>query len=117
MLMNDKIHIGIGEIIDFQIQLIDLDALSASIELKLHDHYVVFGGRDLFSSIPNSGVNLVGHFIERCFQVCSVDKTRDAEGHLVKVAFQGDQILGLSSLMNDDFFYPVIEFSKLSQIS
>jgi hypothetical protein len=109
--MNEKIHTGIGEIIDFQIQLTDQNALSASIELKLHGYYVVFGGPDLFSSIPNNGVNLVGHFTQRCFQVCGVDKTRDLEGHLVKVAFEADQIIGICSLMNDDFFYPVIEFS------
>ena len=115
--MRDKIYIGIGEIIDFQIQLVDVDALSAGIELKLHDHYVVFGGQDLFSSIPNEGIDFVGHFIQRCFQICWVDKTRDLEGHLVKVAFKGDQIIGLSSLMNDDFFYPAVEFPKLSKMS
>ena len=111
--MDSKIYIGIGEIIDFEIHLIEGEALSASVELKVNDTYFVFGGPNLFSSIPNSGVDLVGHFIKRCFQVCSVDKTRDLEGHLVKVAGKDDQIIGLSSLMNDSFFYPAEEFQHL----
>jgi hypothetical protein len=115
--MNSEIYNGIGEIIDFEIHLIEQDALSASIELKFNDNYLVFGGANLFSSIPNSGVDLVGHFIKRCFEVCSVDTTRDMEGHLVKVAMQDDQIVGLSSLMNDDFFYPAEEFQNLRPAS
>ena len=112
--MTQGIYKGIGEIIDFEIHLLEGAALSASMELKINDDYIVFGGPDLFSSIPNSGVDLVGHFIQRCFQVAAVDKTRDLEGHLLKVAMEEDAIIGIASLVSDDFFYPAQEFPHLS---
>ncbi|MCF0043647.1 hypothetical protein [Dyadobacter fanqingshengii] len=114
--MSKDIYTSIGEIIDFEVHLLEGEALSASMEIKVNDEYVIFGGQNLFSSIPNSGVDLVGHFIQRCFQVSAVDKTRDLEGHLLKVAIEGDFIIGIASLVNEDFFYPAQEFPKLSAI-
>jgi hypothetical protein len=103
----------IGEITDFEIYIFDTNMLTASIELKILDDFREFGGKKLFSSVPNHGPDLVGHFIMRCFQTLGVDKTRDLEGELVKVKMEGDEITGISSLRNDDYFYPATEFEQL----
>jgi len=103
----------IGEVTDFEIYIFDNNLMTASLELKILDDFLEFGGKKLFSSVPNQGPNLVGHFIMRCFQTIGVDKTRDMEGELVKVKMDGSEIIGISSLRNDDYFYPVPEFEQL----
>jgi hypothetical protein len=106
---------AIGEIIDFDLHLIDNVALSANLEIKVGDEYKEFGGPNLFASIPNEGNDIVGHFIKRCFEICEVDKGRDLEGHLIKVQLDDDRIVGISSLRSDQFFYPAAEFEGLDQ--
>lgn len=112
--MSDTIT-AIGEIIDFDLHLIEGVALSASLEIKVGEEYIEFGGPNLFASIPNEGHDIVGHFVKRCFQICEVDKGRDLEGHLIKVQLDDDRIVGISSLRSDQFFYPASEFEKLDE--
>ncbi|MBE8971061.1 hypothetical protein IQ277_34140 [Nostocales cyanobacterium LEGE 12452] len=104
---------AIGEIIDFDLHLVEGVALSASLEIKVGDDYIEFGGPNLFASIPNEGVDVLGHFIKRCFRICEVEKGRDLEGHLIKVQVGDDRIIGICSLRSEDFFYPVVEFEQL----
>ena len=106
---------AIGEIIDFDLHLIEGVALSASLEIKVGEEYIEFGGPNLFASIPNEGTDIVGHFIKRCFQICEVDKGRDLEGHLIKVQLDDQRIVGISSLRSDQFFCPTSEFEKLDE--
>ena len=112
--MSDTIT-AIGEIIDFDLHLIEGVALSASLEIKVGEEYIEFGGPNLFASIPNEGTDIVGHFIKRCFQICEVDKGRDLEGHLIKVQLDDQRIVGISSLRSDQFFCPTSEFEKLDE--
>lgn len=112
--MGDTIT-AIGEIIDFDLHLIEGVALSASLEIKVGDEYKEFGGPNLFASIPNEGDDIVGYFIKRCFQICEVDKGRDLEGHLVKVQIHDERIVGISSLRSDQLFYPTSEFEKIGE--
>jgi hypothetical protein len=109
-----EIFNAIGEITDFEIHAVEEMALSVSVELKVHDVYLVFGGPNLFSSIPNFGVDLVGHFIYRCFQVSGANKTRDLGGYLLKVEIRDGEIYGIASLKTGKFFYPTEEFQKLT---
>ncbi|GGH55924.1 hypothetical protein GCM10007423_63980 [Dyadobacter endophyticus] len=104
---------AIGEIIDFDLHLVEGIALSASLEIKVGDDYIEFGGPNLFASIPNEGADVLGHFVMRCFQICEVGKGRDLEGHLIKVEVGDDRIVGICSLRSEEFFYPVLEFERL----
>lgn len=105
----------IGEIIDFELYFLQNFAISVSLEIAIDDNYREFGGPNLFGSIPNDGPDLAGHFIRRCFEVCDSTKGRELIGHLVKVELDDEQIIGIASLRSDDFFYPAIEFEKLTR--
>ncbi|WP_157474617.1 hypothetical protein [Dyadobacter sp. Leaf189] len=66
--------------------------------------------------MPNSdSSDFVGLFIVKCFQAVRVHTTREMEGSLIKVKLADGKIVGISSLENDNFFYPVGEFEKLEK--
>jgi len=109
----------IAEIIDFEIHVIDdamleeaigAVALSASIEVKIDEDYFVFGGPEMFLSVPNQGADFFGHFVMRCMQAVGVSTTREMEGELIKVVITDGKVVAISSLSNDNFFNPIIEF-------
>ena len=105
----------IGEVIGYNRYSLDIIAISVSLEIAVDDRFREFGGPELFGSIPNEGPDLVGHFIRRCFEVCDATNDRDLIGHLIKVEFDDERIIGIASLRSDDFFYPAIEFEKLTR--
>ncbi|QRR00787.1 hypothetical protein [Dyadobacter sandarakinus] len=113
--MSDEMLAPIGEIIDFEIQLLKGAALSASLEIKVGEQYLVFGGPDMYESTPNAGADLTGHFLKRCFELCEATDTRQLTGELVKVRFSDQRIEAICSLKNEDWFYPALEFTDLKK--
>ncbi|MCF0043640.1 hypothetical protein [Dyadobacter fanqingshengii] len=113
-----------AEIVDFEIHGIgDLNsslfpsgrALSASIEVKIGEHYHVFGGPSVFFSMPNDGSDFFGHFVMRCFQVLGVKSTKEMEGLVIKAIFANGKVTAISSIDGDQFFYPGAEFEILEK--
>ena len=122
--MPDPRSATIAEIVDFEIHGIgDLTsslftsgkALSASIEVKIGENYYVFGGPDLFFSIPNEGSDFFGHFVMRCFQILGVKSTREMEGQVIKVILGDGKVIAISSIDGDEFFYPGADFEILEK--
>jgi len=106
---------AVGEIVGFEIHLSEEKALSSSLIIKVYGQVLLFGGPDLFSSLPNIGSDFFGHFVHECMKVADVKKMSEITGHDVKVRLEDDRIIGISSISRDDYFYPVPDFEALEK--
>jgi hypothetical protein len=122
--MENNSTIQNGEIIDFETSSLDSVSListtgagaqTAWLIIKVDGQAKIFGGPNLFVSIPNEEPDFFEHFVTRTLQIAGVSSTDELAGVAIKVRVSDDDIIGIASPGGDDFFYPGKEFEILEK--
>ena len=107
----------LAAIVDFDIYLNSDHAFIASIKLLHLDQILTLGGEEIFSGECCNDSRYFLHFLKRCMAVNQVEKIQDLLGLAVKVQVVNEEIIGISSLAAQDWFFPITEFNALKQIT
>jgi hypothetical protein len=112
--MHDVTKTLIGSIADFNIYTDKNHGFTACVKIIQNEHVFLFGGDELFSSIDCHGDSrFFLHFLDRCMKINKAHTLKDIVGALIRIQVIDSHVLGMSSLVGTDWFFPQLEFEVL----
>jgi hypothetical protein len=84
----------------------DHDMLLVWINLKFKDYNQGFGGYELYSPRFKIVHNKAGYFMYRLLQLADVHEWNQLKGKPIRVKSEGQQIIALGHIVNDDWYCP-----------
>jgi hypothetical protein len=104
----------LAAILDVDIYLNADQVFIASVKLLHVDQVFILGGEKLFSFAEcRDDSRYFLHFLKRCMAVNKAGKLNDLLGTAVQIQVIEQEIIGMSSLAGQDWFFPVPELKDL----